>query len=66
MAGSYGVDLKHVMTIGDYENDLPMLTSVGLGVAMGNASEAVKAKVRYVTDTNDRDGMAKAIERFVL
>ncbi|MBQ9299170.1 MAG: HAD hydrolase family protein, partial [Clostridia bacterium] len=38
----------------------------GLGVAMGNAADAVKARVRYVTDTNDQDGMAKAVEKYVL
>ena len=66
MAQLFGIDLSQVMTVGDYENDVPMLTSAGLGVAMGNASDAVKARVKHVTDTNDHDGMAKAIEKYAL
>ena len=64
MTRLYHIDLGQVMTIGDYDNDVPMLTAVGLGVAMGNANDAVKARVRCVTDTNDEDGVAKAIEKY--
>ena len=66
MARLHGFTPDQVMAIGDYDNDVPMLTSVGLGVAMGNASDAVKARVFRVTETNDLDGMAKAIERYIL
>jgi hydroxymethylpyrimidine pyrophosphatase-like HAD family hydrolase len=54
------------MTLGDYDNDMPMIKAAGLGVAMGNALEKVKAAADYVTDTNDNDGVGKAIEKFVL
>ncbi|MEJ2750644.1 MAG: HAD family hydrolase [Anaerolineae bacterium] len=61
-----GVDPTVVMAVGDGENDLDLLRSVGLGVAMGNASAAVKAAADVVVDTNEAAGVAEAIERFVL
>lgn len=57
----YGFDLPQVMVFGDSENDLPMIAGVGLGVAMGNAQAIVKEKAAYVTDTNNQDGIAKAL-----
>ena len=66
MARLYGVDMSQVMAIGDYENDVPMLRAAGLGVAMGNAHADVRDEAACVTDTNDRDGVAKAIEKYVL
>lgn len=60
------IDLDEIMTIGDSYNDLGMLSSLfGYTVAMGNAIEEVKAEAKYITDTNDDDGVAKAIERFI-
>ncbi len=56
---------EEVMAIGDQENDLPMITGAGVGVAMGNAPEHVKAMANYVTDSVDNDGAARAIEKFV-
>jgi len=52
-----------MVAIGDGENDLALLRLVGLGIAMGNASPAVQAAADWVTDTNNRDGVALAIER---
>lgn len=66
LAAMHGIDMKNVMTLGDYNNDMPMIRAAGLGVAMGNALEEVKACADYVTDTNENDGVAKAIEKFVL
>ena len=43
-----------------------MIKAAGLGVAMENGIDKVKAIADYVTDTNDNDGVAKAIEKFVL
>jgi Cof subfamily protein (haloacid dehalogenase superfamily) len=57
---------ERVLAIGDSRNDVPMLRWAGTGVAMGNASAEVKESVRYVTAGNDDDGVARAIERFVL
>ena len=62
----HGIDIQHAMAIGDYHNDIPMLRAAGVGVAMGNAAEEVKACADFVTDTNNNDGVAKAIEKFIL
>ena len=61
-----GIQPAFIMACGDAGNDLPMLRRAGVGVAMGNAAPAVKSAARFVTDTNDNDGVAKALERFVL
>ncbi len=49
--------------IGDSDNDLPMLRAVGLPIAMGNASEAVRNICRQVTDDNDHNGAGRAVRR---
>lgn len=61
-----GIPLSDVMAIGDNFNDVEMLRDVGLGVAMGNAPEAVRRHARAITGTNAEDGVAQAIERYVL
>jgi Cof subfamily protein (haloacid dehalogenase superfamily) len=55
-----------IATIGDMPNDVPMFEKSGFSIAMGNAADAVKARASAVTDTNERDGFAKAVERFIL
>ncbi|MGZ3496529.1 MAG: Cof-type HAD-IIB family hydrolase [Vulcanimicrobiaceae bacterium] len=57
---------ERVLAVGDSRNDVPMLRWAGVGVAMGNALPEVREAVRYVTATNDDDGVALAIERFAL
>lgn len=57
---------ENVMAIGDGENDVEMLKFAGLGVAVGNASEMTKRVADVVVKSNDEDGVAEAIERFVL
>jgi Cof subfamily protein (haloacid dehalogenase superfamily) len=57
---------ENVMAIGDAENDIEMIELVGVGVAMGQADQHVKDAADYVTGTCDQDGVAQAIERFVL
>ena len=66
VAKHYQIPLEQVMTIGDNFNDLPMLRLAGLGVAMGNAPETVKAEATVVTKSNNQHGVAKAIEEYVL
>ena len=61
-----GIRLDEVMAIGDQENDLPMLITAGLGVAMENASESVKEKVDVMTLSNAEDGVAHAIYTYAL
>jgi len=62
----HGVSAAEMMAIGDGMNDLAMLEYAGLGVAMGNASDTVKAVADVMTGSNADDGVAQAIERFVL
>jgi Cof subfamily protein (haloacid dehalogenase superfamily) len=61
-----GVPTDEIATIGDQENDVLMFERSGLSIAMGNATDDVKAKASAVTDPYDDDGFAKAMERFVL
>nr|WP_320026659.1 Cof-type HAD-IIB family hydrolase [uncultured Acetobacterium sp.] len=56
----------NVMAIGDSDNDMRMLQFAGLAVAMGNAPDEVKAVANHVTLPFDEDGVAHAIEKFVL
>ena len=58
------ISLTQVMTLGDQENDIPMLMRAGYGVAMGNASPKTKASARYITTTHDESGFAHAINRW--
>jgi Cof subfamily protein (haloacid dehalogenase superfamily) len=58
--------MAEIVTIGDMPNDVLMFRKSGLSIAMGNASLDVQAQADVVTTTNDDDGFAKAIERFVL
>jgi len=57
---------KNVMSCGDSPNDLSMLQDAGIAVAMKNAKDELKEIAAYVTSTNDEDGVAEAIEKFVL
>ena len=61
-----GLTAEDVMAIGDDYNDLEMIRGAGLGIAMGNAVEAVRAAAGYVTGSNADDGLVQALERFVL
>ncbi len=60
-----GVSPKETIAFGDGENDVPLLNAAGLSIAMGNASSAAKAKADYITGTNDEDGIASALNRFL-
>jgi Cof subfamily protein (haloacid dehalogenase superfamily) len=66
LAGFYNLRREEVMCIGDNENDISMLRYAGMGVAMGNGEDFVKEVADYITDTNNNEGVAKAIERFIL
>jgi Cof subfamily protein (haloacid dehalogenase superfamily) len=62
------LDIKpeEMMAIGDSPNDMAMMLSSGFPVAVGNAKDEVKAIAKYIAPTNDEDGVAVAIEKFVL
>ncbi|EOR28250.1 HAD family hydrolase [Clostridium sartagoforme AAU1] len=66
LADILNVNAEEVMCIGDSENDISMLKFAGIGVAMGNGLQMVKDIADYITDTNDNDGVAKAVEKFIL
>ena len=66
LADTLGLAMKQVMACGDSGNDLAMIQAAGYGIAMGNATPDVLAAARYVTDDNNHDGVAKAIETYVL
>jgi hydroxymethylpyrimidine pyrophosphatase-like HAD family hydrolase len=61
-----GVDPDEVLAMGDSENDESLLAAVGFGIAMGNAVPSLQAGADAVTDTNENDGVARALERYVL
>lgn len=60
------IDRSQVVAIGDNENDVSMFQVAGLAVAMENGEDIVKEYSHVITDTNDQDGVAKAIEKYVL
>lgn len=61
-----GIPTGQIATIGDMPTDVPMFARSGYSIAMGNASDAVKAQSTVVTDSNENDGFAKAVERYLL
>ncbi|MDH6357873.1 Cof-type HAD-IIB family hydrolase [Parabacteroides sp. PF5-9] len=62
----YGFTIDQTMAFGDGGNDIAMLQHAGIGVAMGNADEKVKASADYVTETVDNDGIYQALIRYKL
>lgn len=66
MARYFNIPLEDTIAIGDEKNDIPMFNVAGLSIAMGNAEEEVKMKSDIVTLTNDEDGVAYAIENYIL
>lgn len=61
VAKDYGIDRDHILVFGDSENDLEMLQGLPYSIAMGNASDHVKEAAFLVTDTNNHDGIYKAL-----
>ena len=66
LARDLGLEPANVMGIGDEENDLSMIAYAGIGVAMANATAEVKAAADVETASNEEDGVALAIEKYVL
>lgn len=66
LAEQMGIQQSEILAIGDNYNDLDMLKFAGTGVIMENADEALKQHGFYVTASNDADGVAAALERFML
>jgi Cof subfamily protein (haloacid dehalogenase superfamily) len=61
-----GIPAEQIATIGDQQNDVLMFERSGFSIAMGNASDEVKARACAVTDSYNDEGFAKAMERFIL
>ncbi len=66
LSDSLGIPTDAIATIGDMPNDVLMFAHSGLSVAMGNADREVQRAARRVTTTNDDEGFANAVERFIL
>ena len=66
MAALMDVPMSEVAVIGDNYNDLAMFAQSDFSIAMGNAPDDVKKKARFVTGSNEADGLAEAIHRYIL
>ena len=62
----FGIDRSEMIAVGDGYNDISMLKYAGLGIAMGNAPDDVKAACDEVTLSNNNDGLAAVIEKYIL
>lgn len=65
LADYLGIDREETMSFGDGENDIPMIRAAGIGVAMENALDTVKAAADMITLKNDEDGVAAAIRKII-
>lgn len=65
LAEKWKIPREETMAIGDNYNDLSMITFAGVGVCMENGEEGVKQKSDFVTSSNESDGVADALEKFV-
>jgi Cof subfamily protein (haloacid dehalogenase superfamily) len=66
VAAHYGIPTDEIIAFGDDVNDLEMIENCGIGVAMENAIDPVKAAADFVCDTNDNDGVARWLEEHIL
>lgn len=65
LTAQFGIDASEVIAFGDAHNDREMLAWAGLGVAMANAADEVKTAADLVTSSNDDDGVAAVLERWL-
>ncbi len=66
LAARVGVPMRLVVAFGDSYNDMSMMDAVGFSIAMGNAIDELKDSAHYITESNDNDGVAQAVERLLL
>jgi hydroxymethylpyrimidine pyrophosphatase-like HAD family hydrolase len=66
LAATYQIAPEAIATIGDMPNDVLMFAHSGLSIAMGNASPDVQGSARRVTTSNEDEGFANAVDRFIL
>ncbi|MBE9915346.1 HAD family phosphatase [Paenibacillus donghaensis] len=65
VCGLLGLEMSEVIAVGDSMNDLAAIEAAGLGVAMGNAQQVVREAADFVTASNDDDGIAEVIRKFI-
>ncbi|MDR3715388.1 MAG: Cof-type HAD-IIB family hydrolase [Puia sp.] len=65
LIGRMGLDRSEIIAMGDNYNDKEMIRFAGMGVAMGNAPDEIKQAADYVTETNNEDGVRKALEKLI-
>lgn len=66
LAERLGLAKEQICAFGDYWNDIPMLEAAGLPIAMGNGDSRIKASALAITGSNDEDGVASAIKKYIL
>lgn len=66
LSAKYGIPQEEIATIGDMPNDVLMFSQSGLSIAMGQSGREVHRAARRITTSNDEDGFANAVERFIL
>ena len=66
LAHRFKLERSEIFVIGDMANDVPMFARAGHSVAMGNATQAVKRRADHTTASNDKNGFAAAMEKFIL
>jgi hydroxymethylpyrimidine pyrophosphatase-like HAD family hydrolase len=66
LAEQFDIGHRQIATIGDMPNDVLMFAHSGLSIAMGNATHEVQRAARRVTTSNQDEGFANAVERFIL
>ena len=59
-----GIGIENIMAFGDGENDISMIKTAGIGIAMSNAGPEVKSAADIVTSSNNNDGVAEVLEEF--
>lgn len=64
IANSFGIPKERIIAFGDENNDLEMIDYAGVGVAMGNAIDELKSIAKYVTDTNENNGIGLFLENY--
>lgn len=62
----YGIDRDSIMAIGDNHNDIEMINYASIGVAMGNGEKELKDVADYITTSNNEDGVAIALEKYII
>ncbi len=65
LASKYKIKPEEIIAIGDQNNDIEMVETAGIGIAMGNGTEEIKKAANYVTDSIQNEGFVKAMEKFI-